>query len=388
MTRIVHIFSTFDPGGPQVRAVGILAAMPDCEHVVVPMDGRSGAVALLAPGTNARVVLPPAEGRKTLTYGLRMRGFLRGLAPDLLVTYNWGAIDAVIASRLALRIPVVHCEDGFLPDEAVRRKLRRRVTRFALLNTVHATVVPSRTLERIARREYGLAASRVRYIANGIDLQRFSPRRDPSWRRAHGIPDDALLVGSLGGLRPEKDLGVLLRAFAQAGDGRTRLAVVGGGPDREMLERSASSLGIRHRVVFAGPEKDPSVCYRSFDLFAMSSATEQMPLALLEAMGSGLAAVVTGVGDCAALVGGDPAVIAPAKDPAALAARLARVLCDPAERARLGAANRLRAERDYDRERMLREWIGLFRTAIGSRRAFLRGRPEAGAGARGTLQPR
>ena len=385
MPRIVHVFSTFDPGGPQVRGVSIFAAMPWCEHVVVPMDGRSGAASRFAPGTSARVVLPPAEGRKTLTYGLRMRSFLSDLAPDLLVTYNWGAIDAVIASRLEPRFPVVHCEDGFLPDEAVRRKLRRRLTRFALLNTIHTTVVPSRTLERIALREYGVARSRVRYIANGVDLERFAPVKDFAWRRARRIPDDVLLVGSLGGLRPEKDLAVMLRAFAAMAEPHAWLAIVGDGPDRGTLEELATGLGVRSRVTFAGPEADPSVCYRSFDVFAMSSATEQMPLALLEAMGSGLPAVVTDVGDCALLVGNDPDAVAPPRDPAALAEKLARVVRDPAGRQRLGAANRARAVRDHSRDAMLREWIDVFTTAMTSGRGFLRGRRPSGGNP--VLQP-
>lgn len=365
MTRIVHVFSTFDAGGPQVRAVSVFAAMPGVEHVVIPMDGRSGAAALFPPGANARVVLPPSEGRKTLFYGCTtLRPFLRRLRPDLLVTSNWGAVDAIIASRLERFCPVVHCEDGFLPDEARARKRRRRLARFALLNTVHATIVPSRTLLAIARREFRIASSRLRFIANGIDLHRFRARRDPSWRRALGIPDGALVVGSVGGLRAEKDLPVLLRAFAIARTPDAWLVVVGAGPDREALAALTSSLGLAARVVFAGAVSDPSVCHPSFDVFAMSSLTEQMPLALLEAMASGLPAVVTDVGDCAFLVGGAPEAIAPPRDAGTLGAKLGALLRDPAARAQLGASNRARAVRDHSRERMLAEWTGVFREAL------------------------
>lgn len=363
MSRIVHVFSTFDAAGPQVRAVSLFSAMPDCEHVVIPMDGRIGAAALLPPDSNARVLLPPPEGRKKLWYGLTMRRVLRALRPDLLVTYNWGAIDAVIASRVAPFFPVIHAEDGFLPDEAARRKLRRRLTRFVLLNTIHATVVPSRTLLEIARREFGIAASRLRFVPNGVDLRRFRPRRDLAWRRSLGVPDGALVVGSLGGLRAVKDLGTLLRAFARA----TRdawLVIAGGGPEREPLAALARELGIHARVVFAGPILDPSICYPAFDLFAMSSFTEQMPIALLEAMASGLPAVVTDVGDCRTLVGERSAAVVPPKDPDALASKLGALLRDPIARARLGAENRARAEREYSQERMLAAWVSLCRDAM------------------------
>ncbi len=382
MKRIVHVFSTFDPGGPQVRAVSVFTAMPECEHVVIPMDGRSGAAALIPSGVKAGVLLPP-PGRKSLFYGLTMRRLLRDLRPDLLVTYNWGAIDAVIGSRLAPFFPVVHAEDGFLPDEARARKLRRRLARFVLLNTIHATVVPSRTLLEIVRREYGVAASRVRFLPNGVDLERFRPRRDPAWRRAHGIPDDALLVGSLGHLRPEKDLAVLLRAFALASGPNDRLAIAGGGPELERLTSLAARLGIAGRVSFTGAAPDPAACYASFDVFAMSSVTEQMPIALLEAMACGLPAVATDVGDCRHLLGEDPATIAPPGDPAALASKLSAVLRDPAERARLSHANRARAERDHSRERMLRGWTTVFREAMRDRRRSRR----AGRGSPAALRP-
>ena len=111
---------------------------------------------------------------------------------------------------------------------------------------------------------------------------------------------------------------------------------------------------------FTGHLAAPQEVLRDFDLFALSSDTEQMPLSVLEAMASGLAVVATDVGDVAAMLAGENRPFVVARDAAALAGAMETLLADPARRCAIGAANRARAERDYDQETMFQAYATLF----------------------------
>jgi glycosyltransferase involved in cell wall biosynthesis len=190
----------------------------------------------------------------------------------------------------------------------------------------------------------------VRFIPNGIDLSRFF------WVEGGG---EVPVIGTVAALRGEKNLARLLRAFALLRL-PARLVIVGDGPERGRLEALALELGIEGSVRFAGHLTAPQAAYRDFDLFALSSDTEQMPLTVLEAMASGLAVASTDVGDVAAMLAEQNRPFVVARDAAALADAMAALLADPVRRCAIGAANRARAERDYDQETMFQAYAALF----------------------------
>jgi glycosyltransferase involved in cell wall biosynthesis len=125
-------------------------------------------------------------------------------------------------------------------------------------------------------------------------------------------------------------------------------------------------LGIVGRVVFAGQVPDPQPWLRVLDVFVMSSATEQTPNALLEAMACGLPAICTDVGDCAEILGlpGWPAVVAPGDLPAYVDA-LRAFAGDRELRQARGTANRERVVSLYSSERMIREYAAMYYAAAG-----------------------
>jgi glycosyltransferase involved in cell wall biosynthesis len=350
--RLLHVFSTFAVGGPQVRFCTLADRLgPGWHHDIVAMDGNTACRERLAPHVSAG--FPCLDIKKGDTFGnlRRFRGALRAWRPDLLVTYNWGAIEWAMANLLARR-PHVHIEDGFGPEERSRQIPRRVITRRLVLR--RATVaLPSRTLWRIATEVWRLDPARVRYLPNGIFLQRFAAGPAPA--------GDVPVIGTVAALRPEKNLSRLLHAFALVRRDRpARLVIVGDGPERPGLEALAATLGLAEAIKFTGHMAEPQSAYRGFDVFALSSDTEQMPLSVLEAMASGLPVAATDVGDVAAMLADENRPFVTAPDPAALAAALAALLDAPDLRRTVGAANRARAVRDFDEAAMVRAYAALF----------------------------
>jgi glycosyltransferase involved in cell wall biosynthesis len=352
--KILHVFSTFAVGGPQVRFCTLTDRLgPAWHHDVVAMDGNTACRERVAPGVS--IDFPGMDIKKGDTLGnvRRFAKTLRARRPDLLVTYNFGAIEWALANLFARR-PHVHIEDGFGPEERGRQLPRRVLLRRLVLR--RATVaLPSQTLWRIAIQTWRLPPARVRYLPNGIDLARFADGPKLDW------PGEGPVIGTVAALRAEKNLPRLLRAFALLrGDRPARLVLVGDGPERPGLETLAATLGLGSSVIFAGHMADTSRAYRGFDVFALSSDTEQMPMSVLEAMAAALPVAATDVGDVAAMLADDnrPFVVRP--DETALAGAFNTLLDAPARRVALGAANRARAQRDFDEAAMVRAYAALF----------------------------
>ncbi|WP_405014221.1 glycosyltransferase [Kitasatospora sp. NBC_01539] len=164
-------------------------------------------------------------------------------------------------------------------------------------------------------------------------------------REALGLPQDALVVGTVGNLTPKKDQAGLLDAFARLRRDHpsAALVLIGAGPLEAEL-RAAAGGG----VVFAGSRADVPALLPAFDVFTLSSRQEGLPVALMEAMTSGLPSVVTRVGGMPEVLADDEqGLLVPPGDPAALAAALGRLAADPALRERLGTAARERS-RGFD----------------------------------------
>lgn len=342
-STLLHVFSTFDVGGPQVRFAAIANHFGRrWRHLVIAMDGRTACRARLGPGVDVSFLDIPVLRGRTLGNVRPFRRLLRELRPAGLFTYNFGTIDWAIADLDGF-IRHVHVEDGFGPEER-DLQLPRRVWLRRLLLQRKTVIVPSETLRRMATDVWRLP--RVAYVPNGVDVARFAiPMADHA----------GVVVGTVAALRAEKNLARLIRAMAGL---PARLVVVGDGPERPMLEALAGSLGVEAR--FTGALADPAATLAGFDLFALSSDTEQMPLSILEAMAAGKPIAATAVGDVAAMLAEPNRPFAVPLTDAALHGALLALARDAALRARLGAANRARAVAVYDQRAMFDRWAAFF----------------------------
>lgn len=355
--RLLHVFPSFGLGGQQARLAALAGGLgPTLTHQVISLDGDVSAARLFASPIEASSLALRKTGFLDLENLRRLDRTIRGAGASILCTYNFGALEAAVANRLGPRLPHVHQEDGFGPDETpTRQKLRRVLFRRAALGR-STTIVPSRVLERAARDVWKLPSARLRYLPNGVDVDRFAS--------APPAPHEGVVIGSVGAFRPEKNYARLIRCFGGAALADARLELVGDGPELAALEAAAAPMGAR--VAFPGRTATPETAYARFDIFALSSDTEQMPLSLIEAMAAGLPAVATDVGDVSSMVSPlNRPFIVKAGDEEGFAQSLATLAGDADLRRAVGGANRRAAAERFGLGSMIEAYRALyFSTAL------------------------
>jgi glycosyltransferase involved in cell wall biosynthesis len=259
-----------------------------------------------------------AHAHYTLPYG--WWAGLAGLHP--LVMSPWGT-DILIDSK----------------KEPGRSRVR------AALEAADAYVINSEA-NRAATLEFGVSEEKMRKIIWYAEPHRFSPgNRDPKVLEELGFPPDSLLILSLRNFRPDTNLDVIVRAFAQvhAREPRARLLLgARGGPLRDQVEAVIDELGVRDalQIKFISQEDLPRYV-ASGDVLVQMTNSDSTPGSLLEAMGSGLPAICGNAASVEEWIpNGEGGIVVPARDADSLADALVQLLQDPELRKRYGDRNR------------------------------------------------
>lgn len=200
------------------------------------------------------------------------------------------------------------------------------------------------------REEIGVPPRKLHYVPNGVRLGAKSPEMAALVRRELGIPPDAFAFFFVGRLSPVKDLGTLLQALAllrAKAHQDVRLCVVGDGTERAALVQQCAALGLRDQVMFLGARNDVSGLLAAADAFVMSSRTEGLPMALLEAMAAEVPCVATAVGGIPELLAENRGLLAPPRDPVRLAEQMAALVSSPMLRAQLVSNATARVRQHY-----------------------------------------
>ncbi|MEG3122981.1 glycosyltransferase family 4 protein [Sphingomonas sp. GB1N7] len=367
--NILHLHSTFNLGGKEARAVRLMNAFGDrARHTIVSgMPDQLSARDAIATGIRYEIAQdpPPLTGRPSVARFEAIARYMRRF--DLVLTYNWGAVDGVMAKRVFGKNtpPLVHHEDGFNSDEATGLKRERNYYRRFALSAAHALAVPSEVLHRIALDVWKQPEARVHRIVNGIATQSYAgkcdPKAIPGFRRKPG----EIVVGTLAGLRDVKDLPMLVRAVGGCSS-RIRLVIVGEGPERERIADTAENMGIADKVLLPGFLRDPHTFVGLFDIMAMSSKSEQFPISVIEGMAAGLPIVAPAVGDVPYMVAPENADYIPRlKGEVPLRDAMEKLARDATLRASIGAANRAKAVAEYDENIMIARYAQLYEAAMG-----------------------
>ncbi|MFF8871352.1 glycosyltransferase [Streptomyces massasporeus] len=296
--KALHIITGLGVGGAEQQLRLLLRHLPlDCDVVTLTNPGTVAA-GLAADGV--RVLDLGMAGNRDLGALPRLVRVIRSGGYQLVHTHLYRAcLYGRIAARLAGVRAVVATEHSLGDSQMEGRPLNAGVRALYLAGERlgRTTVAVSPTVaERLKR--WGVPGPRIEVVPNGIDVARFrfdaALRHDT--RRRLGLPDDAYVIGAVGRLAPGKRFGALIRALAQLPDDHW-LLLVGGGPEEDVLRRTARAAGVADRVLFTGerpcvpdgtPGPDLPSLTCAMDVLASPSPEEAFGLAIVEALASGL----------------------------------------------------------------------------------------------------
>ena len=360
---VAHLIGRWGIGGLEGQLTQVIDRLPaDCfRHVLVFRNGRNEVSPPVRGDVEIVSLDDPARNRK---WALRLAGVLRSL--EVSVVHNrelFTAHDTVAACRLAGVRRAAFSFHGFTDATGPpglrarwlwRRALRRYQARWAVSEAARDAI--TRTL--------GLRRESFSVLRNGVDCARFHPIGDDpdrvaAMRRRLGLPVDRVVLLAVGNVTAVKNHQLILEAIRSAGIGSDRyvLAIVGG--DRlDGRVRAWASVNLSgHDIRLVGPTTAIVDWYHAADAFVLSSRSEGMCNALLEAMACGLPVVATDVPGNREVVRSDTnGLLAAVDDPAAFGDALSRVVADGKLRRRLGRAGQEHVAAEFDIARTVAEY--------------------------------
>lgn len=375
---IAHVIHRLDVGGMENGLVNLLNQMPAnaYHHAIICMTDYTDFSQRLQRDDVRLYSLHKREG-KDLGVHLRLWQLLRQLRPAIVHTRNFATLEGQVTAALAGIRVRVHGEHGWDVGDTDGSNPRNRRLRRWVRPLVSQYIALSQHQMGYLEEQVGVAPARLNQVCNGVDTGRFRPSPASDDRRAP-LPSgfaaaDTLIIGAVMRMQPVKaplalaDAFLRLRQRLPAQFSRLRLLMVGDGPEHEAVAERFAEAGVDAQVWLPGARDDVPELMRAMDLFIVPSLAEGICNTLLEAMATGLPVIATAVGGNPDLV--QPGVtgsLVPAGDPKALAAAMAAVLSDDAQRQRMGRAARARAEREFSLEAMVQGYLQVYHKALGS----------------------
>ncbi len=342
----------FTAGHPeQVRQLAC-AAVVDEYHMIVFSRTTEG----LQSQQIGNFFIYPSGGRTRV--GMVFRAYLLGRKivrksnrpSDFVVTaqdpFEAGLVGYLLTRLTKLPLNLQEHGDFFSTEnwrqESVMNTLRAKMGKWLVRRADTVRVVSTRMLSTL--QQIGVVPTKLRLLSVEVPLQRFLQAATSDVARKL-FPTDSVIILSVARLVPQKNLTLLLHAFAKvvAQHSQSRLLIIGTGPEQSKLVTLASKLGLldsdRPLVMFLPWTDDVPAYMKSVDLYALSSNYEGYARVIPEAMASGLALVSTDVG-CVGevLQNGQHGLVVPVGDENALHDALCRLVTDSRQRLQFGQA--------------------------------------------------
>lgn len=356
--RVLAYTDSQTVGGAELVLGYLLGALaPEIEVGVLSTDEHVGqAIADRRPGTSMATVRAPRGGRDLGALREHVRA-VRAFDPDVLHVnhaWPWACAYGELAGLLSPHTSVL-VVDHLPLNVAVSRA--RRLVRRLLARNEQAHVSVGERAAREVEEVVGLPPGSVGSVPNGVPVR--GPDGEPR-------PKQGVVIGSLGRLTVQKRYDLLVRALQDLP--RATLMLVGDGPERARLTALAAELGVANRFVVTGWVKNARSYLSAFDIFALPSDWEGMPLGIIEAMHAALPVIATEVGSVAEVVcEGETGYLVQSGDLRGVRERLASLLGDSGLCTSMGERGRVVALEHFTDAVMARRYEAIYARAVGSR---------------------
>ena len=200
-------------------------------------------------------------------------------------------------------------------------------------------------------------------IPNGVDINRFYPRAQEQEKKGNleRENDKGVCIGYLGRLSPEKNVIKMIKAVKALESDKIRLKIAGDGPLYDRIKKKEGG-----KIEVLGYVEDAPAFYRNLDVFLLPSKLEAQPIALLEAMASGLPIIATDVGDNKYFVHGNGILCGTTRKE--IGAAIKQMLNE--DMAKMGIESRKIVERDYTWDKIAKRTLDVYKSVITSQQAF------------------
>ncbi|MDB5693178.1 MAG: glycosyl transferase [Alphaproteobacteria bacterium] len=376
--KILHVITALDPPGGAEHKLVRLARHQRLREGLSPVVlslGPTGPLGEVLREAGIPVETAGFKGRGRVLWGLwHLVRLIRRERPDVVQTWMYHAdLLGGVAARLAGNRNVVWGirNTDLYPGDGNSRLIKVMKLCASLSRLVPRAIVCVAEAARARHAALGYDEKRMVVIPNGYDPDPLTDEPRDAARAALGLPQAAIVVGSVGRYNHYKDQLNFVRAMGVVAAARedVRFLLVGRGnvPENAELAAAIAATGAAERFHLLGHRTDAGRCFAAMDVFCLHSKSEGFPNVLAEAMLAGIPSVATDVGDARLLSAGH-AEIVPPRDSAALAeAVLVLVGLRPAERSARGEEGRRHIRSHYSLERIAGLYLGLYRAVMAGR---------------------
>jgi glycosyltransferase involved in cell wall biosynthesis len=380
--KVVHVITRLDFGGAQQNTLWTVRHLNPEKYDVVLASGQGGKLdedaheslekGICRVAFFSSLVREISPIRDLLAFFSLWRFFIAE-KPDIVHTHSSkaGIIGRLAAWAAGVKI-IVHTYHGFgfhdFQNPLVKKNyvlLERLCSHFT-----HALIFVSRSNWDYALKNGIGPESRFHLIRSGVDLSRFPVKvEDRALKKKElGFDSEALLVVSIGNLKPQKNPLDFVATAARVSEEipQARFLFIGDGSLRFKAENFARELGVFKKIRFPGWRKDAAEWLAVADVFVLTSLWEGLPRALVEAMKSGLPCAAYAVDGISEMIrDGENGFIIPVKDVESLSKRVIDLLRDPELRRKMGLQAAKSIAEEFDINRMVQEQETLYAELLG-----------------------
>jgi sugar transferase (PEP-CTERM/EpsH1 system associated) len=321
---------------------------------------------------NAGITVHPLNKKEGLGWSIpfKLSRIIKERGIDILHSQNQSSwLYAAIAAKLA-RIPLVHTVHSNVsfnnPHPHRWLLLQRHLAKHTRL-----IICVANSNAKFMQEKQHIPAEKIRVVYNGIEPEIYSSAAsDPESKKMElGITKGDVIIGNVARFSPPKDHENLIRAFKQVLQSvpAAKLLLIGDGPLEYKIKSLVSKLGLGNQVKFLGRRRDIPGLLKTFDVFVLPSSSEGLPMAILEAMASGLPIIATNVGgNPEVVINEETGIIVPAKNPGALAEATCRLLSNRNEARNMGVRGQNRVKGYFTFEAMAREYAAIYESLLNT----------------------